>query len=72
MPDQQVIRRKRRLEEVREQVGHQIRHIVAKPEHVVPFLRAGRMIRVQVVSNEGAGTTPKLVDWGWGIFVSFS
>ena len=60
--DEEVIKRKQKLQDQGKQIGEEIRKIIVKPENIVPFLVPGRMIKIKTDQ----------FDWGWGILVSFS
>jgi hypothetical protein len=40
---------------------------VTVPDNIVPFFQPGRLIKVQVKSNDD----DSMQDWGWGILVNF-
>ena len=45
-----------------EQTREAMRVVVTRPEHLLPFLQPGRLIRVSETNGE---------DWGWGVLVNF-
>ena len=48
IPQEKLIRQKKKLIVRREKIGRAIRKIVSQPENIVPFLVPGRLIRIQV------------------------
>ena len=70
IPGEKLIRQKKKLIVKREQIGRAIRKIVSQPENIVPFLVAGRLIRIQVQTNFEDPMEQQ--DWGWGILVNFT
>ena len=48
IPQEKLIRQKKKLQVKREKIGRAIRKIVSQPENIVPFLVPGRLIRIQV------------------------
>jgi ATP-dependent RNA helicase DOB1 len=46
IPNEQLLRRKKKLQRQREKIDNEIRKIAAQPENIVPFFQPGRLIRV--------------------------
>ena len=67
MPDEALIKQKKKLTAQQEKINLEIRKIVNEPENIVPFLVPGRLIRVEIKSDNKPAQ-----DWGWGILVSFT
>ncbi len=62
IPNEDLCKKKKKLEAERSVIDEQIKKIVMKPENIVPFLVPGRVIRVKSDKN----------DFGWGIVVNFT
>ena len=50
IPEEKLIRKKKRLLKQKDTIGQEIRKIVSQPQNIVPFLVPGRLIKVQVQS----------------------
>ena len=69
IPDNKLIRKKKKLQKQKDVINKEIRKIVSQPQNIVPFLVPGRLIRVQVQSIDD---NEEVQDWGWGIVVNFT
>jgi ATP-dependent RNA helicase DOB1 len=72
IPNEGLIRHRRKLENQLESVRSEVRTIVAEPENVVPFLAPGRLIRVSLSSGSENSSDDTAKEWGWGILVNFT
>lgn len=72
IPNEGLIRQRRKLENQLESVRSEVRTIVAEPENVVPFLAPGRLIRVSLSSGSENSSDDSAKEWGWGILVNFT
>jgi len=59
--DEKSIKKCDKLNAQKNEIRAEIRKIVMLPDNVIPFLSAGRVLRVK---------SPK-VDWGWGVLLNF-
>ena len=69
IPDEKLIRKKKKMLKQRDTVEKEVRRIVSQPQNIVPFLVPGRLIQVQV---EGSSENEAAQDWGWGVVVNFT
>jgi ATP-dependent RNA helicase DOB1 len=53
-----------------EQARDAMKAIITRPEHALPFLQPGRLVRV-VDSTAGGASGGSDDDWGWGVVVNF-
>jgi ATP-dependent RNA helicase DOB1 len=69
IPDEKLVKERRKLEKQQVEVSQEVRKIVAEPENLVPFLVPGRLLRISVTNDSADGSEQ---DWGWGILVNFT
>ena len=69
IPDEKLVKERRKLEKQQVEVSQEVRKIVAEPENLVPFLVPGRLLRISVTNDSVDGSEQ---DWGWGILVNFT
>ena len=72
IPNEGLIRHRRKLENQLDSVRSEVRTIVAEPENVVPFLVPGRLLRVSLSSGSENSSDEPVKEWGWGILVNFT